>query len=301
MGGGSGMKTTERLFARVEGLWREALEKPFVVEMADGTLSAERFRYYMVQDALYIGDYIGILELIRRKVGELEREPVQRMGDAGAGGPGFVRAAREGFDGGATGAGNAHGRDEARPSQEAGWERAFDAGRDWKSHLPEAQHSQNGHTDLGIFLDGIIAATKEEQGRVHRTNLEKLGISDEMFERCERSEENAEYVAFLRGRVEKEGVVAGLVALLHCSWMYAFIAETMVARMGAAIARSPYRGWFEEYAGAAYETANRRWIEVVDRETSEMGETELERLGDIFVVCARHENRFWDMAYAAVG
>lgn len=261
------MKTSERLFARVEGLWREALEKPFVVEMADGTLSAERFRYYMMQDALYIGDYIGILELIRRKV----EEPGK--GGTGAGWPGFVRAAPKDFDRDEPGKYLAHGRDEALPSQ-------------------------NRYTDLGEFLDGIIAATKEEQARVHRTNFETLGITDEMFERCERSEENAEYVAFLMARVEEEGLVAGLVALLHCSWMYAYIAETMVARMGERIAASPYRGWFEEYAGAAYAAANRRWIAVVDRETAGMGEVRIGRFCDIFEVCARHENRFWEMAYS---
>ena len=105
----------------------------------------------------------------------------------------------------------------------------------------------------------------------------------------------------MKGRVEEEGVVAGLVALLHCSWMYSYIAETMVARRGAAMGASPYRGWFEEYAGEAYGAANRRWIEVVDRETAGMGEEEIGRLCDIFEECARHENRFWDMAYGGKG
>ena len=225
MGAGDGMKTSERLFARVEGLWREALEKPFVTEMADGSLCAERFRYYMRQDALYIGDYIGILELIRRKVEE--REPSRREDEPGAGGPGFVRGGAKGFDGDLTGASLVCGRDGARPSQAVGEKRGFEVGRDWKSHLPGAgpflpgddaggfdggltgtslvcgrdgarpsqavggdggfvvgrdwkshlpgvRPSQDGNSDLGEFLDGIIAATKEELERVHRVNLEKL-------------------------------------------------------------------------------------------------------------------------------
>ena len=166
------MKTSERLFARVEGLWREALEKPFVTEMADGSLCAERFRYYMRQDALYIGDYIGILELIRRKVEE--REPSRREDEPGAGGPGFVRGGAKGFDGDLTGASLVCGRDGARPSQAVGGDGGFVVGRDWKSHLPGVRPSQDGNSDLGEFLDGIIAATKEELERVHRVNLEKL-------------------------------------------------------------------------------------------------------------------------------
>lgn len=220
------MRTSERLFGRVAGLWEEGMEKPFVTEMAEGTLSGERFRFYMVQDALYIEDYIGILEMVRRKAGTRE---------------------------------------------------------------------------LAEFLDGAIAATREELDRVHRVNLKALGITEEELAGSEKSAENVAYVGYLRARVEEEGAVAGLVALLHCSWMYAYIAEQTVARRGEAVAKSPYRGWFEEYAGAAYAEANRRWIEAVDRETAGMGAAEIERLCGIFEECARHENRFWDMAYGGGG
>lgn len=216
------MKTSERLFARVEGLWQEGLRKPFVEELADGRLSGERFRYYMVQDALYIEDYIEILGLIRRKTKKRE---------------------------------------------------------------------------VAEFLDGAIAATREELKRVHRVNLKALGISEEELAGAVKSAENAAYVGYLKARVEEEGAVAGLIALLHCSWMYAYIAEQTLAQRRAVTMQSPYRGWFEEYAGAGYAEANRRWIEVVDRETAGMGEREIERLCGIFEECARHENRFWDMVY----
>lgn len=216
------MKTSERLFARAERLWEEGVRKPFVEEMAEGTLSGERFRRYMVQDALYIEEYIGILGAIRRKTRKRE---------------------------------------------------------------------------VAAFLDGAIAATREELERVHRVNLKALGITEEELAGAEKSAENAAYVGYLKARVEEEGAVAGLVALLHCSWMYAYIAGRTLSRKEEAVAKSPYREWFEEYAGAGYAEANRRWIEVVDRETAGMGEGEIERLCGIFEECARHENRFWDMVY----
>ena len=38
-------------------IYRKILEHPFVGALADGTLSAERFRYYIRQDALYLDGY----------------------------------------------------------------------------------------------------------------------------------------------------------------------------------------------------------------------------------------------------
>lgn len=55
------MKTTDILYEHIRNLWEEAVSKPFVTEMARGTLSMNRFRYYMLQDYLYLLDYIDIL------------------------------------------------------------------------------------------------------------------------------------------------------------------------------------------------------------------------------------------------
>ena len=59
------MKFSDILYAHAKDLWEEAAEKPFVIAMADGTLDPARFRYYMLQDYLYLLDYIDILRSIR--------------------------------------------------------------------------------------------------------------------------------------------------------------------------------------------------------------------------------------------
>ena len=58
------MKVSEILFNRAEGLWREAAEKPFINEMAKGSLSHRRYKNYMLQDYLYLKEYIRLLEEI---------------------------------------------------------------------------------------------------------------------------------------------------------------------------------------------------------------------------------------------
>ena len=53
------------LYEKARPLWAESAEKSFVRSMADGTLAPERFRVYMLQDYLYLHDYIDILKRIR--------------------------------------------------------------------------------------------------------------------------------------------------------------------------------------------------------------------------------------------
>ena len=59
------MKLTEKLYNQTVHLWDAAADKPFVREMAVGTLPWEYFRNYMLQDYLYLRDYIDILHAAR--------------------------------------------------------------------------------------------------------------------------------------------------------------------------------------------------------------------------------------------
>ena len=43
------------------------------LEMADGTLPKEKFRYYMVQDYLYLRDYVKIFAAILQKTDDFEQ------------------------------------------------------------------------------------------------------------------------------------------------------------------------------------------------------------------------------------
>ena len=49
MSGENRVKLSERIYERAKALWPRYLTHPFVMEMADGTLPKEKFRYYMVQ------------------------------------------------------------------------------------------------------------------------------------------------------------------------------------------------------------------------------------------------------------
>ncbi|WP_426448139.1 thiaminase II [Paenibacillus sp. S-38] len=57
------MTFTQRLLGRLEGVWRQNHSHPFVREMGAGTLDRDKFRFYMIQDYLYLIDYAKLFAL----------------------------------------------------------------------------------------------------------------------------------------------------------------------------------------------------------------------------------------------
>jgi thiaminase (transcriptional activator TenA) len=54
---------TRRLWESIAGLYDQIVAHPFLAGLADGTLDQERFRFYVVQDALYLRDYARALSV----------------------------------------------------------------------------------------------------------------------------------------------------------------------------------------------------------------------------------------------
>ncbi|WP_100403216.1 thiaminase II [Bacillus sp. FJAT-42315] len=66
------MKFSERLHQKLQPIWRQNHNHPFVKGMGDGTLDKEKFRFYMVQDYLYLIDYAKVFALGAVKANDLE-------------------------------------------------------------------------------------------------------------------------------------------------------------------------------------------------------------------------------------
>ncbi len=58
---------TDGLWAEIGSLYRSILDLPFNRELAAGTLSRERFTFYMIQDAHYLGQFARALALVAAK------------------------------------------------------------------------------------------------------------------------------------------------------------------------------------------------------------------------------------------
>lgn len=57
------MKLTEELYKEVDSLWHSYYKHPFVKGIGDGTLDIEKFKFYMLQDYLYLLDYAKVYAL----------------------------------------------------------------------------------------------------------------------------------------------------------------------------------------------------------------------------------------------
>ena len=63
---------SKRAWKESSGLYQRILDLPFNRELADGTLSQERFQFYMVQDALYLKQYSRALAMASAKAPDAE-------------------------------------------------------------------------------------------------------------------------------------------------------------------------------------------------------------------------------------
>ena len=57
------MKTTEHLYEAATPVWERCLNHPFVTGIGDGSLPVEKFRFFMLQDYLYLFDYAKVFAL----------------------------------------------------------------------------------------------------------------------------------------------------------------------------------------------------------------------------------------------
>ena len=57
------MKYSEQLYRQVCSIWQSYETHPFLLGLFDGTLPIEKFRFYMIQDYLYLLDYSKVFAL----------------------------------------------------------------------------------------------------------------------------------------------------------------------------------------------------------------------------------------------
>lgn len=61
------MKFTESLWVSIEVIYGKILKHPFIRGLTDGSLDEEAFRFYVIQDTLYLKDYARGLALLGAK------------------------------------------------------------------------------------------------------------------------------------------------------------------------------------------------------------------------------------------
>jgi len=144
------------------------------------------------------------------------------------------------------------------------------------------------------FIQGTLTAIVEETEMVHLPALKNLGVSDEEIKTRTMAPAIKEYTDFYKDQIEKYGLLAGITALLQCSWNYAYLGKELNERYHDDIVNSPFKMWFDAYVSEGYVATNEKWINLVDTKTSGIDEETEKVLKGIFKSCAEYEIKFWD-------
>ncbi len=86
---------TGRLWASISGIFNEILKHPFIGGLTDGSLDPDVFRFYVVQDALYLRDYARALAICGAKAPE--EDTIKMFCEHAAGAIAVERQLHEGF------------------------------------------------------------------------------------------------------------------------------------------------------------------------------------------------------------
>ena len=78
------MKWSEQAWGSIEPIYQKILELPFNQELASGTLDIERFKFYMAQDAYYLGEFGKALSTISSRLQDLSQVLAYSQFAAGA-------------------------------------------------------------------------------------------------------------------------------------------------------------------------------------------------------------------------
>jgi len=76
-------KLPDKLWGEIEGIFKQILEHPFLRGLTDGSLDQESFRFYVVQDALYLREYARALAICAVKAPD--DESIQMFAEHAAG------------------------------------------------------------------------------------------------------------------------------------------------------------------------------------------------------------------------
>jgi thiaminase/transcriptional activator TenA len=105
---------------------------------------------------------------------------------------------------------------------------------------------------------------------------------------------NYAYVNHFRVAVASGSFAEGLAALLPCYWIYQEVGRELV-RKGS---KNPeYQKWIDNYAGEEYAKSVRQVLAMYDAQAPKLTAAQRARCLELFVLSARYEYLFWDMAW----
>jgi thiaminase (transcriptional activator TenA) len=134
----------------------------------------------------------------------------------------------------------------------------------------------------------------ETERQLHASILGSFGVTPAMMRGARMAPSNYAYTNHLLAVAQREPFVNGLAAMLPCYWIYWEVGKEL-KKNGSR--NRDYQRWIDQYADPAYGKAVQQVLDMMNAEAGKLDPASREALKELFVVSARYEWMFWDMAW----
>ena len=104
---------------------------------------------------------------------------------------------------------------------------------------------------------------------------------------------NYAYTNHLLATVQRGSFAEGLAAMLPCYWIYLEVGRELEKKGSK---NADYQRWIHQYAAAEYAKVVQQVLDMMNAASARLGGAEKARLKELFLISARYEYMFWDMA-----
>lgn len=171
--------------------------------------------------------------------------------------------------------------------QDAHYLRAF-------SRVLSVLASKAPRAEWAITLNTHAVDTLKVERQLHESVLASFGVGKHAMEKAVMAPVNYAYTNHLLIAVERGAFAEGLAAVLPCYWVYLEVGRELKKKGSP----SPdYQRWIDQYSGDGYAKVVAEVLAMMNAEAARLSAGPRALLKERFVLSARYEYLFWDMAW----
>jgi thiaminase/transcriptional activator TenA len=148
--------------------------------------------------------------------------------------------------------------------------------------------------EWAITLNEHAADALKTERQLHESILGSYGVSKEAIARAPAAPTTHAYTSHLLAAVHQRPFAEGLAAMLPCYWIY-WEAGKELKKRGSKNAN--YQKWIDQYAAEEYGQVVRQVLDMMNAEAARLDPQSRGAARNLFVLSARYEYMFWDMAW----
>jgi thiaminase/transcriptional activator TenA len=142
--------------------------------------------------------------------------------------------------------------------------------------------------DWMLTLNRHASEAIETERQLHQSLLKGAGAADRM------APTNYAYTNHLLAAVHRRSFLEGLAAMLPCYWIYWEVGRELKKRGSK---NADYARWIAQYSDPSYGATVQQVLTMANSEALQASSATKQQARELFVLSARYEYLFWDMAW----